>query len=104
MPLAFFLQPFGEDEPFLVIKVAGDATAFALDGLANLPESVSAVGLMCLVEGSIDAGTVQELVEELVIGFLVDGEIAFAALEIASGLLEPVDIRSGWMLLLRFQQ
>ena len=34
MPLAFFLQPV------LIIKVAGESTAFALDGLANLPERV----------------------------------------------------------------
>ena len=70
-PLHSFCRP-GDDEAFFLIKVALQPTAFAVNGLSNLPQCVSTVCLVLFVEGSINAGAVQELVEELFIGSLVD--------------------------------
>ena len=54
--------------------------------------------------GCINAAAVQELVEQLFIGSLVDGLIAFGALQIACGLLKLMNIRCGGMFLLELKQ
>ena len=62
------------------------------------------MGCMLLGEGCINAGAVQELIEQLFIGPFVDGSVAFGALQVASGFLEVMNICCGRMFLLELEQ
>ena len=100
MTFALSLEPFREDQAVLCIQVGVKTTAFALDAFANLPQSVGPMSCMLLGVRCIDAGAVQELVEQIFIGPFVGGLVAFGALQVTSRLLKMVNIRSGGMLLL----
>ena len=102
--MTFALLLHRENQAVLSIKVGVQPTPFALDAFADLPQSVCPMGGMLSVEGSINAGAVQELVEQLFIGPFVDGLVAFGALQVTCSLLKMVNIRSGWMFLLELKQ
>ena len=87
MTLALFLEPLRENQAVVSIKVSVQPTPFALDAFSNLLQCVCPMGGMLTVEGSINAGAVQELVEQVFIGPFVDGLAAFGALQIPSRLL-----------------
>ena len=104
MALAFLLKALGDDESFLLIQVAVQSAAFALDGFSKLPQGMGAVCLMLLGVWGVYAGAGQELVEQFLVCPFVDGLVALAALEIPSCLLKLVLIWCDRMFLLGFQQ
>ena len=53
---ALFLQSFRKDKALLVVKVALQAAALAVNGLASLPECVWGVCLMLSGQGFVNAG------------------------------------------------
>ena len=80
MTFALLLEPLRENQAVVSIKVGVQPTPFALDAFAILPQGVCPMGGMLSVEGSINAGAGQELVEQVFIGPFVDGLAAFGAL------------------------
>ena len=103
MTFAFPLEPFREDQSILCIQVGVESAAFALDALADLPQGVSAMGRMLLDERSVNAGAVQELIEQFLVGPFMDGLIAFGALQVAGGFLKVMNIRCGRVFLLELK-
>ena len=95
---AFLFDPFREDQAFSIIKMALQATSFALDGFSSLRQSVGWAGLAV---GRINAGSFDEESEGLLIGHC---QVAFGALDVAFGFLEGMYIRRDWMLLLELEE
>ena len=104
MAFAFLLKALGDDESVLLIQVAVQSAAFALDGFSNLPQGMGAVCLMLLGVWGIYAGAGQELVEQFLVCPFLNCLVALAAFEIPSCLLEPVLIWCDRMRLLGLQQ
>ena len=100
LSLAFIAEPFGQNDTVRFIKMIVESTVAAFNALDFLPQAVGGMSAVGLSEHLINAAALDEAVEQVLIGSLVDTAATLVTCEISFDLLEPMMLWLGRCVLL----